>query len=127
MINARYSIPAWEWALLSFFMGFIVTLFSYTDPSVLHNVVESLPFEGQVWGPLMMGSAGTVIVGMARNKYSLVRHGAFVSFLLMVFFDFSWWMSSKSGYLSVLAFCSWVTLFWLYKYLASFVRERDQI
>lgn len=127
LINARYSLPAWLWAIVSTLFGVFIFFYVLTDPAEVRNFTGALPFEGYVWSPLVIIAGICAMYGMAKNKIHLIRRSSFTAFMLWLFGDISWIISSDDGWVNVFIFGAWMTVFWLYKYLASYARERENI
>ena len=121
LVNAKYSVPSWLWAIASTSVGALVLLYSITNPALVAAFVAPLPFHGWVWAPLLTFGGLCAMLGMAKDKSSLVRLGAFVSFLMWIFGALTFYASGGIG--NIIIFAGPMLVYWAYKYLASYVRE----
>jgi len=124
-INAKYSLPAWLWVILSAAVGLIVTLIAFFNPAMAVGFFMALPLSGKLIGPAVLLAGVSVMVGMARSKTTYVKWGSFISFCLWVFVGFALFIDG--GIISFLLLPLPLLIFWGYKYLASYVREIDGI
>lgn len=124
-VQAKYSLPAWLWVLVSFLTGVLIVFVAITDPVANAAFLSGLPFGGLLMGPLLALGALVAIVGMAKDRPVLVRYASFASFCFWFFTSFGFYASG--GVVNILILPIWMLAFWAYKYLASFVRERDGV
>lgn len=124
-INAKYSLPAWLWVLLSFVVGVLVFIIAVTNPATSAAFFAALPFTGILMGPLVAIAAAVAMYGMATGKIKYVKWGSFSSFCLWLFVGFALFMDG--GIISFLLLPLPLLVFWAYKYLASWVREIDGV
>ena len=122
LFNARYGLPSWILASLSMMVGILVVTYLWTkDPEVL-ELLDPLPLDGWIWGPLLIVSAGCAMVGMARYNLKLVRYGSFASFVAWCFGTFAFALGNDSAN-NILILSLPMLTFWTYKYIASYLRE----
>jgi hypothetical protein len=120
-INAEYSFPTWLWASVSLVVGLLI-LFLGALPPVDHVVFFShLPLQGWLFGPLTAGAAILSMYGMAKKNSSAVKIGSMASFCSWIFVGYAFY---SAGTVNFFLLPLWLLLFWSYKYLAAFVRER---
>jgi hypothetical protein len=124
-INARYSVPAWLWVILSFVIGFLIALLAFTSPATSPAFFAALPLSGKLLGPLTALSALVAMYGMGAGKPTVVKWAAMASFLFWLFISFALFIDG--GAISVAVIGAPILVFWGYKYLASWVREVDGI
>jgi hypothetical protein len=121
IVNAKYSVPSWLWVMASIAVGIVIFLYGLSDPSLIREFTDPLPFNGLVWGGGVALSGVLAGVGMATDATWVVRLGAFVSFSLWIFGAISFYLSG--GIANVIIFGGPMLVFWAYKYVASYVRE----
>lgn len=124
-INAKYSVPAWLWVILSFVVGILLTLIAFFDPSSALGFLEALPLSGKLMGPVVAVFSGTAMYGMGKGNPKIVKWSSFICFLAWVFIAFAFFIDG--GIITFLIMPLEMLVFWGYKYLASWVREIDGI
>lgn len=121
LVNAKYSVPSWLWAIASTSLGALIIFYSFTNPALVAAFLAPLPFHGWVWAPLLTLGGLAAMLGMAKDNSKLLRLGAFVSFLMWIFGTITFYISGGIG--NVIIFAGPMLVYWGYKYLASYVRE----
>jgi hypothetical protein len=121
LVNAKYSVPSWLWALASTSVGLLILFYAITNPVLIAEFVKPLPFEGFVWGSLLGGAGVVAMLGMGLDKARLVRIGSFLSFCMWIFGAVSFYAAGGIG--NIIIFAGPMLIYWAYKYLASYVRE----
>ena len=124
-INAKYSVPAWLWAILSVTVGLLVTGIAFFNPAMAAGFFMALPLSGKLVGPLVVLAGVAAMIGMGTGKYSYVKWGSFASFCLWLFVGFALFIDG--GVISFLLLPLPLLIFWGYKYLAATVREIDGV
>ena len=125
LINARYSLPTYLWAFVSTAFGAIILLFLYQGDPVVKESLRVLPFDGWAWSSVLTLGGLCAIVGMARYRLQLVRWGAMASFIAWLF-GCGVFYKSEGGVANIIIFGAPLLVFWAYKYMASYIRERNQ-
>ena len=123
-VQAKYSVPAWLWAIASLTVGLLIILVTLFDPASATEFLSSLPFGGLLFGPLTALSAVVAMFGMATDNPRAVRVGSFASFCVWLFVGLAF---GATNVLNVFILPLPMLVFWGYKYLASFVRERNGV
>jgi len=124
-VNAKYSVPAWLWVILSTAVGLIVTGIAFFNPAMAAGFFMALPLSGKLMGPAVLIGGLAVMWGMAKNDSTYVKWGSFVSFCLWLFVGFALFIDG--GIISFLLLPLPLLIFWAYKYLAATVRELDGV
>lgn len=125
VINAKYSVPTWLWVIASIFVALAITGVAIFDPLSATEFLDALPWGGLLIGPLLTGAGGLTMLGMILNRVKYVKWGSFASFCIWVFVGFAFF--TTGGFLNFVILPLPMLCFWAYKYLASYVREHDQI
>ena len=127
IVNARYSVPTWLWVVASTVAGVIILVGSLTLPAATlaaDPFLSALPINGIVWGGLLTASGFVNMYGMARLKLRVVKWTAFICFCLWVFGVIAFWLT---GVANVALFAGPMLSFWAYKYIASHIREQNNL
>lgn len=124
-INAKYSVPAWLWVILSATVGFLLTFIAFLAPGTAMTFLAALPLTGKLLGPVVLGFSGLAMYGMSVNHPRYVKWASFVCFLAWVFLGIAFFIDG--GLITFLIMPLWMIVFWAYKYLAAWVRELDGI
>lgn len=121
LVNAKYSLPSWLWALASTAFAAVILMYLVVNPALVAEFVAPLPFHGWAWAILLAFGGVLAMFGMALDKPKFVRIGSFLSFCMWIFGAITLYISGGIG--NIIIFAGPMLIYWAYKYLASYVRE----
>ena len=121
IVNAKYSVPSWLFVIASTFVGVVILFYAISNPALIAPVVHYLPWDGLIWSSLMIFGGLLTMAGMARDYYPAVRWGSLLSACMWIFGNITVYLAGGIG--NILIFAGPILIFWVYKYVASYVRE----